>query len=146
MICGNAQTVTTWQRRDTKKIYDKYNTRVTEIIYTLWHGLYVHVETNFLFTWFDEVDLGHETQSVPRHCAKHIPQVTNQHRHASSTNKKTKVINKKLIVLHRTQQHQWRHYKQQACKTRLRDLWHCSITHSLSPHKLDDIKTKPCLR
>jgi hypothetical protein len=56
---------------------------------------------NFLFTWFDEVDLRHETQSVPRHCAKHITQVrTNIDMHHQQT--KTKVLNKESSMSNRT--------------------------------------------
>jgi hypothetical protein len=42
------------------------------------------------FHMLDEADLRHETQSFPRHCAKHITPGTNQRRCVSPTTKKQK--------------------------------------------------------
>jgi hypothetical protein len=105
MRCNNMRTsqhkgplTTTWQVQHAnsntsqqyvikKNFMISLYTRVKEIIYTLWQVLCVTRGDKLFFTWFDEVDLRYETQSVPSIVQNTLSQVTNQHGHVSPTSK-----------------------------------------------------------
>jgi hypothetical protein len=118
---------------------------VTEIIYTLWHVQCVTRRDKLSFHMIRRGRSRHEPHSVPRHCAKHITQMTNQHRHVCQQIKQK--CNKELFMRNRTYKHQWWH-----CKItdmlkhgyEIYDVLH--ITHRLTLHKVINITTKPYLR
>jgi hypothetical protein len=102
MTSVNTQTVTT-SNSVLQKLYDKfYIYVVSENNSYIMTSSICNTSRQTFFSHDSTSDLRHETQSVPRYCAKHITG-DEQHRHISQQTK-TKVSIKELSMRNRTQQ------------------------------------------